>query len=106
MTHNNPARPGTLVGSLLSSPNVRQVSQPQKAKIEPISPMTKALIVSPVNGSNHWMSKLRCRFDLAGPRDGDDRERRKDGHLEPDQHILHLLAGGDAATGDEGGDGE
>ncbi len=55
-THNRPARPGTLVGSLHSSPSVRQVSQPQNAKIDPVRPITKALKVSPVSGLNQSRS--------------------------------------------------
>lgn len=59
MTQSNPARPGTLVGSLDSSPRVKQVSHPQNAKIEPVTPITKAPSASPVNGLNHSRSKLR-----------------------------------------------
>ena len=55
-THSSPARPGTFVGSLDSSPSVRQVSQPQNAKIDPVTPITKALSASPVNGLNQSSS--------------------------------------------------
>jgi hypothetical protein len=40
------------VASLLSSLTVRHVSQPQNAKIEPMTPATNAESVRPVNGLN------------------------------------------------------
>ncbi|SHU68927.1 Uncharacterised protein [Mycobacteroides abscessus subsp. abscessus] len=60
MTDNRPARPGTRSGSLLSSPSVRQVSHPQNANTEPVTPTTKAPMVNPLNGLNQSASKDRC----------------------------------------------
>src|SRR5580765_6860673 len=50
------ARPGVLSASLLSSLTVRQVSQPQNAKIDPITPATKAEVSTSVNGLNQPQS--------------------------------------------------
>lgn len=55
-THSNPARPGVFFGSRDSSPRVRHVSHPQNAKIDPVTPITKAPSASPWNGSNHAAS--------------------------------------------------
>ena len=56
-TQSKPARPGVFLGFFDSSPSVRQVSQPQNAKIDPVSPMTNAPMASPLNGLNQLRSK-------------------------------------------------
>lgn len=56
-TQSSPARPGDSFGFLDSSPSVKQVSQPQKANTEPVTPMTNAIAVKSVNGLNQLGEK-------------------------------------------------
>ena len=97
------ARPGVLSASLLSSFTVRQVSQPQNAKIDPITPATNAVVVRSVNGLNQSQLNADPGRRAAGAGDRGHDEQHQHQHLEADQHGLHPLGGGDPAVGDVGG---